>query len=274
MCKAFSCIINKNKRVVWKLNKQNHHELVEMAKWKDNTDDPSRMNFARVEITPKNKDYLNPDKWIFKIDERIVPEWFSPAHKDACWSAFKLYEKQFYKVVQKGKVIVHPFKDIKIVRKVTIKQKLTLKRWDSVRDSVRYSVKDSVGDSVGDSVKDSVWDSVKDSVWDSVKDSVWDSVWDSVKDSVWDSVKDSVWDSVKDSVWDSVKGYIGSFFKLEKWQHLKHKKGEYPFQSVVDLWNQGLVPSFDGENWRLHSGKKAKVVFKISQKELRKYKGD
>ena len=228
MCKAFSCIINKNKRVVWKLNKQNHHELVEMAKWKDNTDDPSRMNFARVEITPKNKDYLNPDKWIFKIDERIVPEWFSPAHKDACWSAFKLYEKQFYKVVQKGKVIVHPFKDIKIVRKVTIKQKLTLKRWDSVRDSVRYSVKDSVGDSVGD--------------------------------------------SVKDSVWDSVKGYIGSFFKLEKWQHLKHKKGEYPFQSVVDLWNQGLVPSFDGENWRLHSGKKAKVVFEISKEDLLKFK--
>jgi len=40
-----------------------------------------------------------------------------------------------------------------------------------------------------------------------------------------------------------------------------HKPGEYPFQPVVDLWGQGLVPSFDGKTWRLHGGKKAKVLW-------------
>ena len=84
----------------------------------------------------------------------------------------------------------------------------------------------------------------------------------------------SVWDSVSGSVWDSVRGYVGSFFKLDRWKYIQHKKGEYPYQCVVDLWNQGLVPSFDGEYWRLHSGRKAKVVFKISQTELQKLKED
>lgn len=56
---------------------------------------------------------------------------------------------------------------------------------------------------------------------------------------------------------------------VEKFK-LDDKTKGYPFQCVVDLWKQGLVPSFDGKNWRLHSGKKAKIVFKISQKELRK----
>jgi hypothetical protein len=98
-------------------------------------------------------------------------------------------------------------------------------------------------------VGDSVWASVGDSVWDSVGDSVWDSV----GDSVWASVGDSVWASVWDSVWASVGAYIGSLFNI--WD------GKYKFQPSCDLWKRGLVPSFDGKTWRLHSGKKAEVVY-------------
>ena len=161
--------------------------------------------------------------------------------------------------------------------------------WASVGDSVWASVWDSVGDSVWASVWDSVWDSVRDSVRASVGDSVWDSVgssvgasvgasvlasvrasvWDSVWASVWDSVWDTVWESVRESVWASV----GALFYLRRsqWKYTeKIKTKGYPFQCAVDLWKQGLVPSFDGTFWRLHSGKKAKVVFKISQKKLRR----
>ncbi len=138
-----------------------------------------------------------------------------------------------------------------------------LKGWDSVRDSVW----DSVRDSVWDSVRDSVWASGWDSAWASVRDSVWASVWD----SVWDSAWDSAWDSVRDSVWASVWGYIGSLFPtIKQWKYLNHKSGEYPFQSVVDLWKRGFVPSFDGKVWRLHSGKNATVVFEIDRAELLK----
>ena len=73
----------------------------------------------------------------------------------------------------------------------------------------------------------------------------------------WASVRDSVGDSVRDSVWDSVRAsagaYTGSFFDLPKWVYVKHDRNHYPFQSAVDLWERGIVPSFDGKIWRLHA---------------------
>jgi len=93
--------------------------------------------------------------------------------------------------------------------------------------------------------------------------------------SVGASVKDSVWASVGASVRDSVWGYVGYNFKISrnKWKYTKNiKTKDYPFMPVVKLWKQGLVPSFDGEYWRLHSGKKGKVIFKISKMKLKEYK--
>jgi hypothetical protein len=69
-----------------------------------------------------------------------------------------------------------------------------------------------------------------------------------------------------------VGAYTSSFFDISKWKHIKHKKGENPFQCAIDLWNNGLVASFDGETWRLHGGKNARVLFEISAKELKRYK--
>jgi len=97
------------------------------------------------------------------------------------------------------------------------------------------------------------WDSVRASVWDSVWASVRDSVGDSVWDSVGDSVGYSVWDSVWDSVLDNIGAYTSSFFNLDKWKYIEHEKGANPFQSCIDLYKRGLVPSFDGKYWRLHS---------------------
>ena len=80
-----------------------------------------------------------------------------------------------------------------------------------------------------------------------------------------------MWDSVR----ASVRAYAGSMFKMKRteWKHTdKIKCKGYPFQYVVKLGEQGLVPSFDGKTWRLHSGKKAKVVFEISREELEAYK--
>ena len=93
--------------------------------------------------------------------------------------------------------------------------------------------------------------------WDSVvarvRASVLDSVLDSVGDWVWASVRDSVWDSVGASVRASAIAYTLSFFNLDgKWQGFENVKGN-PFQSCIDLWEKGLVPSYDGKVWRLHS---------------------
>ena len=128
------------------------------------------------------------------------------------------------------------------------------------------SVWASVGASVWDSVRDSVRASVWGSVWASVWGSVWASVWASVVDSVWASVGasvgDSVWDSVWDSAWDSMWAYIGSLFPgITDWRGVDHEPGVYPFAPAVDLWRRGLVPSFDGRVWRLHTGPDGRVAW-------------
>jgi hypothetical protein len=215
----------------------------------------------RVEGTPLVKDHKKAGFTSFRVIEEIPQEkldsLFGWKYLEACNP-------------------VHPFK----IQPPEIgkDQKRLLKQWASVRDSVWASVGDSVGDSVRDSVwasvGDSVWASVRDSVWasvgDSVRDSVWASVGDSVRDSVWasvgDSVRDSVWASVwasvRDSVWASVEAYIGSLFSnIKRWKYVKNRRGEYPFQSAVDLWKQGLVASFDKTTWRLHGGPEGRILF-------------
>jgi hypothetical protein len=71
-----------------------------------------------------------------------------------------------------------------------------------------------------------------------------------------------VWGSVQNSVWDSMWAYISSFFQLGSWKNVEHIPGQNPFQGCIDLWEAGLVPSFDGTVWRLHAGEAAKVVWK------------
>ncbi len=81
----------------------------------------------------------------------------------------------------------------------------------------------------------------------------------------------SVWASVRASVRDSVWAYIGSLFpNIKKWKYIKKEFETYPFQSCVDLWSRGFLPSFNGKVWRIHQGKNAKVILEISKEELRK----
>jgi hypothetical protein len=92
----------------------------------------------------------------------------------------------------------------------------------------------------------------------------WASVWASVRASVGDSVGDSVWDSVEASVGDSVRAYCGSFFHLPRkaWKYTENIKTKgYPFQPLADLWNMGLVPSFNGTTWQLHGGRDGTVLW-------------
>ena len=106
------------------------------------------------------------------------------------------------------------------------------------------------------------WASVRDGAWASVRASVGDSLWNSMGSRVWASVWGSVWDSARDSVGDSTGAYIGSLFPtITKWEYVNHTPGVYPFQSAVDLWRRGLVPSYSGGVWRLHSGAQAEIVW-------------
>jgi hypothetical protein len=254
MCRAFSCIVDQAAKVTWKFGVDSHTDLLAGTSYRDNTADPALMTFARVEITPNNNSYLEPDTWRLKVDQTITPHWFGERHRTAAHAAHKKWLGKLDKILVRKK-IVHPFR-ITPPSEITKKHINMLRKWASVGDSVGESVWASVGDSVGDRVGDSVGDSV------------WNTVWDTVGASVWASVGDSVGASVGESVW----AYTGSFFRLRKWQGVKHPKGRYPFAPCVQLWMLGLVPSFDGKTWRLHGGSKATVLFEISTEELRKGK--
>jgi len=184
---------------------------------------PITGEFTVDQINNKKDDRAISEKWVRGLDFKTVVK-----------------ELVVKPIVQPFKINPPEINDIHIE---------LLRRWASVRASVWASVWDSVGDSVWASVGDSVGDSVVDSVWALVGDSVRASVGDSVGDSVVDSVWTSVWDSVGDSVW----AYTSSYLLLNKWKYTDAKNGENPFQSCIDLWERGIVPSFDGKKWRLHT---------------------
>jgi hypothetical protein len=127
------------------------------------------------------------------------------------------------------KPVVHPF-DLPEVTKVTKEHQALLQEWISIRASFKTSVRVSVRTSIGESILATV------------RDSVWDSIWASAVASIWATVGDSIW------------GYTLSLFDIP----YKHD-----FTSCIRLWEQGLVPSFDGTIWRLHSGKKANIVYEV-----------
>ena len=96
---------------------------------------------------------------------------------------------------------------------------------------------------------------------DSVWASVWASVWDSVRDSVRASVRDSVWDSIRDSVY----AYLGTLFpEVKTWKYTDKikglKKGEYPFQSSIELLHRGFIAATDEKEWFLLNFKDGKAV--------------
>ena len=243
MCNAFSCIVLKSRKVIWKLGTDSHDDLLKSAGIADDTKDPKEIKFCRIEISPEDGDYLNSDaKYKFKIDTDIVPVWWEEGHEKAAWLAFQKWKKQLDKILVR-KPIIHPF-HMNPPSEITEEHIRLLKEWDSVLDSVGASVWASVGDSV--------------------EASVGASVLDSVEASVWASVGASVLDSVEASVWDSVRAYNGTFFVLprESWKYTENiKTEEYPFQCLATLWERGLVPSFDGKKWRLHGGKDAEILY-------------
>ena len=140
MCNAFSCIIDREKKVTWQFGVDSHDQLLKIAGISDDTVDPALIKFCRVEISPKNGDYLDPDKWVFKIDMDVTPKWWTLAHKKACMKAHEEWKDQLYKILVR-KAIFHPFK-ITPPKKITDEHIALLKEWDSVRDSVRASVRD------------------------------------------------------------------------------------------------------------------------------------
>ena len=156
---------------------------------------------------------------------------------------------------------IHPF----LIEPPEIKDKHIelLRKCISIHGLIQSSswIPDSIFNPVKIPVKKLVWDRVGKEVWNlvgnSILGSVWDSVWNPVEGPFWDSIGDPVGDSIGESIWDSILAYIKYIIRP-----VVFGQDDYQHQPFIDLWKQGLVPSFDRESWRLHGGKEAKTLWK------------
>lgn len=144
------------------------------------------------------------------------------------------------------KDIIHPFKLKE--RKPTKVDVVLLKKWASVNALLVTSVRDSV------------WDSISGSLGFPFRD------WFAVSFGSWftSPFVTSFGYAFSDPLW----AYSSSFLSLQQWKYVKHKKGYNPYTPAIKLWEKGLVPSFDGKIWRLHSGENARIVLRIKEDEL------
>lgn len=266
MCQAFSGLITKSGKVYWKLGVDSHEQQLEMFAKEDpelrDNKKPPKNTFARFEILPKNGSYFSPDKWVFELDERIEPSWWEKSLEKPCFEAHRQWLEQLYSLVRLDEVRhpINPLTDIPERKRVTKKDLAMLEEWSLVGGLVEDSLGSSVlnGSSTMNPVVCLVWRLLEELVGHSVRCSVLDSL----------PSHGSV--LVVNSVLDLVDAYIGSLFRINDWKHIdwrkkpfnKIGKGNYPFRSGEYLWRHGLVPSFDGKVWRLHTGPKAKVIWK------------
>ena len=215
MCEFFS-LISDGKGKIYYFDAKVRKEIIASKSEYSNTDSHTSIadyfGFKGAKEDKMNKYEYNPLTKEFTIDQINTTNDSAKVEKKCKKLDFKLIVPELV-----TKPIIHPFVGIPERKRVTKKDILLLKKWDSVGDSVR----------------------------------------------------DSMWDSMRDSMWDSMGAYISSFFDIPKWKGIKHKKGSNPFQSCITLWEKGLVPSFDGEIWRLHTGPNDKILYEISAKELR-----
>jgi len=67
----------------------------------------------------------------------------------------------------------------------------------------------------------------------------------------------------------SKEGEVTWKFGIDSHEDLVSKAG-YPFQPLVNLWELGIVPSFDGKIWRLHAGPNAAIIWKGTIEDAKK----
>ena len=129
--------------------------------------------------------------------------------------------------------------------------------------SIWDSILSSAGSSVFNFVISSIWRKVKGSIAESVMDSIGYVGWTLVRTSFGTDIRYAVCDLAKISVWSFMVVYSSSFFELDEWRFRGKKFRTNPLQPAIDLWEAGLVPTFDGKVWRLHAGKNAQIVYEI-----------
>ena len=244
MCKAFSCLVNREGEVFWQAGMDTHDRLVSLSGWPD-TD--TQRDWARAEIVP-TEGYLYPEKpWGFHLDEEVEPSWWSEDHRLAAEDAHRVWKEEVYGKInlEEARNPINPLA-LPPVKAVTEEHLAWLRAWGRVREGVWANVGDGVEASVGASVGAGVLGLMVGGGVVAVVDPGAVGSW------LWGDFFD-LGVSVRESVSDSIWAYCGSLFDI--WPE------GYPYQCAVNLWHAGLIPSWDGNSWQLHTGPDAHMIW-------------
>ena len=93
MCQFKSFIVTKSGDILYKYSSDSHEDIIKKYNLIDNTNDPDKMLLARVEITPPDGNVFENDlsKWNFKIDQSIIPSWWSKKLEKKCFLVLEHY---------------------------------------------------------------------------------------------------------------------------------------------------------------------------------------
>ena len=94
MCSFFSCIVTETGDCFYSSMTDSHDEILRENKIVDDTSDPEKMAFARIEITPPDGDVFRPVKeWTLRIDQSITPKWWSKFYEKIAFDTLKKFLK-------------------------------------------------------------------------------------------------------------------------------------------------------------------------------------
>lgn len=83
-----------------------------------------------------------------------------------------------------------------------------------------------------------------------------------IRSFIWNSFPKFLFDKNNNTI-ESIYGYIASFFDVDY---------NIDITSINKLWDMGLLPIFDENNWKLYSGKNGNVVFQIKESDLSNFR--
>jgi len=255
MCNFWTCLLDREGKVVWDKNGNSHEKLIEKTSWKD--DKLENRDFVRIEINPKNLFSKNKKDWSFKVDEKgTLPLWFSENRakmEEACWKEWKVamkrtlwkfHLKNLKKTIQKIKKI--PYFSMK--GKINAEWNLSLApTWDAARvaagNAARVAARDT--GNAGNAARDAgnaVWDAAGNAARDA-GNAVWDAAGNAAKDAVWDVAwvaagdTRNAWNAVLVAARDAVlfiRCLVSLNFGLDK-KHFLHAKAR------MEVWEAGYA---------------------------------
>jgi hypothetical protein len=261
--RGFTVIVSETGDTYWQAGIDSGDELMKLFSLSDNG---SYMKASVVPDNDKPYPYLYPDlPWRLAVSDE-KPAWYSQTQEDAIMSAFGEWKAYVYDFDLEG--FLYFFDNLQMEPvKPTASDIALLKEWAAINSDGKSA--NATPDTNYTWVGRSIWSDAEAYLNDAFNGAYGQCPGPTVCHGIETSLGITLDPAVEDLIGSTVgeKALVGSFFtNTAKWKG--SESTAYPYQVCAELWKRGFIASFDGETWRLSSGKEGTVVYEITGKEL------